>query len=104
MCITINYTGFADIDADYNFYKNHSNATAERQELPLASEEYDDGYKQLCRENKKVSCHLSSYNFGSRSRENSNAIVLTDLKTIIMYHDHNVTLSTTVYIVNFSDC
>jgi len=46
--------GNSDINNDYELYNKQANTTVEQQDIPLVPIEYDDEYKQLCRENRKV--------------------------------------------------
>ncbi|VDI03897.1 Hypothetical predicted protein [Mytilus galloprovincialis] len=51
--------GHNEIDKEYEFYKNNINETDEKLDIPLYTNEYDDHYKQLCRNNRKPLSEIS---------------------------------------------
>lgn len=52
--------GNIDINNDYELYNKLANTTEEQQDISLVPIEYDDEYKQLCRENRKDVADLSA--------------------------------------------
>ncbi|XP_052089383.1 prolyl 4-hydroxylase subunit alpha-1-like [Mytilus californianus] len=51
--LELTQSGYSEVDQEYEFYKNSINETDEKQNIALVAEEYDNHYKQLCRENRK---------------------------------------------------
>ncbi|VDI03708.1 Hypothetical predicted protein [Mytilus galloprovincialis] len=52
--LQLTQSGHSEVDQEYEFYKTSINETDEKQNIALTTEEYDNHYKQLCRENRKV--------------------------------------------------